>query len=461
MAYLGIVADDLTGATTTGVLLARSGVRTNVYFHEKAVKRKAEKFREKLEDAIVISTNSRASKTEKAYEAVKHATDILKRQGCRYFQKRIDTTMRGRIGIEIDAMMDVLGEETIAVVVPAMPGSRRILVGGYSVIDGTALVNTPAARDVRTPVKENYIPKLLAAQTKEKVGLVALDRVLEGKEAVAEAMAEKCRDGCRVIVVDAISDKDIREIAGACIELQWEVLSVDPGPFTAEFARQRGLANQERDGKYSSRAGRKKLEHKVDDLKKSGRAVLIAAGSATEVTKRQIHIFCANTQAYQISVNPELLLDQSETAEKEIARAADKAIEILKTQKDIPAILFETALHGVLLNLDIEDQKRGYSSGMCADKINEGLGKIILKVMGACGKDRIAGLYMTGGDTMVHVCRQLGAECLEALDYVIPQTDVSRLADGEYRGMTVIGKGGMTGYDEIVADIVEAILKQY
>ena len=62
---------------------------------------------------------------------------------------------------------------------------------------------------------------------------------------------------------------------------------------------------------------------------------------------------------------------------------------------------------------------------------------------------------------MVHVCRQLGAECLEALDYVIPQTDVSRLADGEYRGMTVIGKGGMTGYDEIVADIVDAILEQY
>ena len=34
MAYLGIVADDLTGATTTGVLLARSGVKTKVYFPE-------------------------------------------------------------------------------------------------------------------------------------------------------------------------------------------------------------------------------------------------------------------------------------------------------------------------------------------------------------------------------------------------------------------------------------------
>ena len=42
------------------------------------------------------------------------------------------------------------GEDAVAVVVPAMPQSRRILVGGYSVIDGVALINTPVAKDVHT-----------------------------------------------------------------------------------------------------------------------------------------------------------------------------------------------------------------------------------------------------------------------------------------------------------------------
>lgn len=460
MAYLGIVADDLTGATTTGVLLARSGVRTKVYFHEEAVKGGTDHQSEDLEEALVISTNSRASEPQKAYAAVRHATECLKEQGCRHFQKRIDTTMRGGIGTEIDAMLDILGEDTVAVVVPAMPGSRRILVGGYSVIDGVALINTPAAKDVRTPVKENYVPKLLAAQTKEKVGLVALERVLEGKTAIAEAMTEKRRDGCKVIVVDAISNRDIREIAAACVELQWKVLSADPGPFTAELARQRGLASQEQDGKYSAKAGRTKQEDGLDAAQKNGQAVLIAAGSATEVTRRQMHIFCENSNACQISVEPELLLDSGQQAEKEIDRAAGNAIRKLEQSEDIPAILFETALHGTLLNLDEEDKKHGYPSGMSADKINEGLGKIVRKVLDVCGKERIAGLYMTGGDTMVHVCRQLGVECLEVLDYVIPQTDVSKLADGDYQGMTVIGKGGMTGYDEIVKDIVNAVLEE-
>lgn len=58
--------------------------------------------------------------------------------GVRYFSKRIDTTLRGGIGTEIKAMMDVVGGDAVAVVVPSMPQSRRIVVGGFSVIDGIA-----------------------------------------------------------------------------------------------------------------------------------------------------------------------------------------------------------------------------------------------------------------------------------------------------------------------------------
>ena len=58
--------------------------------------------------------------------------------GVRYFSKRIDTTLRGGIGTEIKGMMDVVGGDAVAVVVPSMPQSRRIVVGGFSVIDGIA-----------------------------------------------------------------------------------------------------------------------------------------------------------------------------------------------------------------------------------------------------------------------------------------------------------------------------------
>ena len=174
---IGIVADDLTGATTTGVLLARSRARTVAYFSSEAALREE---KELGLDAIVISTNSRALDKEKVQGFVTDATSALKKMGVRYFTKRIDTTLRGGIGYEIDAMLDVIGEDAVAVVVPAMPQSRRILVGGYSVIDGVALIRTPVAQDVRTPVRENYVPTLLAAQTQHAVGLIALADVLQG-----------------------------------------------------------------------------------------------------------------------------------------------------------------------------------------------------------------------------------------------------------------------------------------
>ena len=449
MPLIGSVADDLTGATTTGVLLARSKARTAVFFNVEAAM-KAEGVDEL--DAIIISSNSRPLPANEAYDKLKDATIALKSMGARYFQKRIDTTMRGGIGVEIDAMLDQLSEDTVAVVVPAMPQSRRILVGGYSIIDGTALVNTPVAKDVRTPVTENYIPRLLETQTKENVALIPLEKVLKGSLAVVEDMREKRANGSRVLVADAITEQDVTVIAEACMKLQWNILSVDPGPFTAELARQRGLAGQEQDGLYS-------LNVKEKASVKPGRTVLVAAGSATEVTKRQMQKLFEKTDAHQISVDPVRLLSGAEEAEKEIVKAAEDAIEILKNQSNVPVVVFETALHGTLLDLDAEDKKHGYPNGMSADKINEGLGMIVKKVLNTCGKSRIAGLYMTGGDTMVHVCRMLGTECLEVLDYVIPQTDVSKLADGKYQGMTVIGKGGMTGYNEIAEDIVNALLK--
>lgn len=443
MPIIGAVADDLTGATTTGVLLARSKAQTAVFFNEEA----AEKAKGADElDAILVSSNSRPLPADEAYEKVKSATLALKRMGVKYFSKRIDTTLRGGVGVEIDAMLDQIGEDAVAVVVPAMPQSRRILVGGYSVIDGVALINTPVAKDVRTPVKENYIPRLLAGQTRRQVGLVTLDKVLAGKEAVEKALEEKRGEGCEVIVVDGITLEDVETIAKACIALKWNVVAVDPGPFTAKLAYERGLIGVEEPN----------IPETADE---EGKTVLIAAGSATPVTKKQMEVLCEDERHVRISVEPIPLINGGDEAVAEAERAVELAKEMFQEGSQPRAILFETALHGELLNLDEEDKKRGYASGMSANRINAGLGTIITKLMERVGRDRVAGLYTTGGDTMVNVCYQLGVECIQVMDYVIPQADVGRLV-GSYDGLPVVGKGGLTGNDHTACDIVDRLFKE-
>lgn len=443
MPLIGTVADDLTGATTTGVLLARSKARTAVFFNVEAAS-KADGVDEL--DAIIISSNSRPLPANEAYEKVKDATIALKNMGVKYFQKRTDTTMRGGIGVEIDAMLDQLSEDTVAVVVPAMPQSRRILVGGFSVIDGVALINTPVAQDVRTPVKENYIPRLLEGQTRRKVGLVTLDKVLAGDQVIKTALAKQREEGCQVIVVDAITLEDVENIAQACIALNWDVVTVDPGPFTSKMAYHRSLIGIEE-------------PNLPPEAAENDKTVLIAAGSATPVTKKQMEVLCEDPRHIRISVDPVSLIEGGQTALDEAFKAVNKAVELLESEKQPRAILFETALHGELLNLEEEDNKRHYAHGMSADRINAGLGVIVAQVLEQVGREKVAGLYTTGGDTMVNVCRQLGVECIEVLDYVIPQTDIGRLV-GSYDGLPVVGKGGLTGNDHTACDIVTRLFRE-
>lgn len=444
MPLIGAVADDLTGATTTGVLLARSKARTAVFFNEEAAE-KTEGIDEL--DAILISSNSRPLPANEAYDKVKSATIALKRMGVEYFSKRIDTTLRGGVGVEIDAMLDQMKEGTVAVVVPAMPQSRRILVGGYSVIDGVALINTPVAQDVRTPVKENYIPRLLEGQTRRKVGLVTLDKVLAGEEVIEEALAEQKKAGCEVIVVDGITLEDVENIAKACISLRWDVVAVDPGPFTSKLAFYRELISAEEPN----------IPPQADE---AGKTVLIAAGSATPVTKKQMEILCQDPCHVRVSVEPLPLIEGGDVALDEVFKAVNKAAELLESDNQPRAILFETALHGELLNLDEEDNKRHYAGGMSANRINAGLGMIVSQLLEKVGKEKVAGLYTTGGDTMVNVCYQLGVECIEVMDYVIPQTDVGRLVGSKYSGLPVVGKGGLTGNDNTACDIVSRLFRE-
>lgn len=448
MPLIGAVADDLTGATTTGVLLARSKARTAVYFNETAAQNAKDA---SALDAILISSNSRPLKPAEAYDKVYSATTALLNMGVKYFTKRIDTTLRGGVGVEIDAMLDAIEKfgvkDTVAIVVPAMPQSRRILVGGYSVIDGTALINTPVAQDVRTPVYENYIPRLIDGQSRKKVGLVELGTVLKGVNDIKRKLKAQRQDGCEVIVVDAITLEDVETIATACVELKWNVLSVDPGPFTAKLAFCRGLIREE------------EPNIPTETLDGTGKTVLIAAGSASPITKKQMAVLTEDDRHKRVSVEPIPLINGGEEARQEIMRAVVEGVKLIETCQP-RAILFETALHGTLLNLDDEDEKRGYRGGQSADNINACLGEIIKEMLAKVGRERIAGLYTTGGDTMVNVCTALGVQCLEVVDYVIAQTDVGRMLGNEYEGMPIVGKGGLTGNNQTACDIVDRLFRE-
>ncbi|KTR48696.1 PTS sugar transporter subunit IIBC [Pantoea ananatis] len=440
---LGIVADDLTGATTVGVLLARSGLKTAAFFDTDSFARNEVDY-----PAMVVSSDSRPLPKAEAQWQVSTAVKLLQARGAHYFTKRIDTTLRGGIGFEIDAMLEQLPDETVAVVVPAMPQSRRILVGGYSVIDSVALSRTDVAHDVRTPVTESWVPGLLASQTHHQVGHVALTSVMKGTNQLKQDLREQQQRGVRVIVVDAITLEDVDAIADAVVALNWNVLAVDPGPFTERLALHRALM----------REAPASIASPVVVEQPRG-SVLIVAGSATPVTKKQLqHLIDNHAQVCHIPVDAELLVDRNNSADIEVNRVVEFACNCMAEQHNA-LFVFESALTGRLLDLQQEEQRFGLDHGQAAQNINHGLGSIVREVLNRA-PEAIKGIYMTGGDTMVSVLKELGATGIEMIDYVIPQTDMVKIIGGDYAGLICVGKGGLTGPEDIINTIVDRIYKE-
>ncbi|MHC5249373.1 four-carbon acid sugar kinase family protein [Enterococcus sp. LJL120] len=440
MGKIGIIADDLTGATTVGVLLARSGITTAAYFSPTEMVDTAD------QEAIVLSSNSRHMKPADAQAAIAEAIEALKIEGATYFSKRIDTTLRGGIGYEIDEMLAHLPEDTVGIMVPAMPQSNRILVGGYSVIDGTALQKTDVAQDVLTPIKETHVPTMIDKQTQHRTGQLGLSSLLAGKEAVKAALSHQKSLGAKIIICDAISLDEIELIAECVHELAWSVLAIDPGPFTQKLAIQRGFGSEAEP--ESSEAVAAIMDGKV----------IVVAGSATAVTKQQINLLCENESVSKVSVAP--LAIALDNAEGEAAKLeAIEAVGHALSDNQSNVIVLETAVSGPRLDLADVESNQGMAKGQAARNINAALSEIVKTALEQT-QQPIKGIYMTGGDTMVSTLKTLGASGIALVDYVIPQTDLGRIIGGPYDGVVTIGKGGLTGKEDTAIVAVKRIFQE-
>src|SRR5690554_3557849 len=148
---LGVVADDLTGANATGVRLAGLGMEVWSAVAIGQAPRLAG-----TAQAKVVVTESRAIPFREAARRVTAAVTELVAAGATSFGKRIDSTLRGNLGAELEAMMTALdgaGQPHLALVVPAYPGSGRIVAGGYLLVHGVPVEETAAGRDPTAPVR--------------------------------------------------------------------------------------------------------------------------------------------------------------------------------------------------------------------------------------------------------------------------------------------------------------------
>ncbi|WP_025948742.1 four-carbon acid sugar kinase family protein [Geobacillus thermocatenulatus] len=410
---IGVIADDLTGANATGVRLAKQGFKTATFVRNASLTN-IEKY-----DAICVDTDSRYSPKEIAENRVRQAVNYFKQWNVKIICKRIDSTVRGNIGLEIDTVLHELGDRSVAVVVPSFPDSGRMTTGGYLLVDGIPVQETDVAKDPLTPVDQSFVPALIQQQSIHPVALIGLDVVLSGAERIPCRLKEEIGRGNRIIVVDAVNDEHIETIALAIVKIKDHIIvPVDPGPLTAYYARF--------------------YFHQQLETKK----ILMVIGSVTSLTGRQLHYLLAKTNTNPVYVNPEKLASFSTSWNEEVERAVAVGLERLETEN----ILIVTTYHPAnkLINLKALSAAEQTSEDALAKRITDGLAVISRKIIENSNYP-IGGCFTSGGDVTASLCAVGRANGIEIEDEVLPLTSFGYFSGGYLEGLPVVTKGGMVG----------------
>lgn len=425
---VGIIADDLTGANDTGLQFRNNGADTNILLDKNV-----EEVKDFSPRVWAVATETRSVDPQLAFEKVKEATELLvEKFNPDYFYKKIDSTVRGNIAVEVLSVIEVLGWDS-AVIMPAFPQAGRITVGGYQLLNGVPIERTEMAVDPQSPISESHLPSLLKLQLggnlENLIGMIELKTVLDGAGPILKKLNELIADGKKIIIADSTSVTDIEQIVLAMQKSDYKILPV--GNASAAKVLSNVWFPKEVDFVQPEKVTLPKLPK------------FIVSGSATHITANQIEtlekncIYCEKTKIIELGV------------EDIIGGVNDELVnKIVENLENVGTVLVHTS--NLFKNFN----------GFDNDKINEDLTKaeFVSLITGYLANltfavvSRIKVILITlGGETSYKCCNLIGANRLKLIDEAAPAIALSQSTSSE---QFIVTKSGNLGKETVIMDIL-------
>src|SRR6185437_10083098 len=259
-------------------------------------------------DAVVVALKTRSIAATDAIAQSLDALKTLQAAGCvRFFFKycsTFDSTDQGNIGPVGDALLDAL-EAAQAIYCPAFPENARTIFFGHLFVGDLLLSDTHMRHHPLTPMTDASLVRVLARQTKHKVGLVPLSQVQAGSASLRAALDRLAADGVRHVIVDAVADTDLGIIG--------EAVGDDP-LVTGGSGVAVGLpAAYRRRGLLAHKSG-------ADALPTIGGSAAVLAGSCSAATLGQI----ANFKGAHLALDTDAICRGEPVGDKALAWARGK-----------------------------------------------------------------------------------------------------------------------------------------
>jgi D-threonate/D-erythronate kinase len=418
MTKLLTIADDLTGAVDVGAQFAGVGVSSYVALNPNCdVATRLKDF-----DVLVINSETRHSESSLAAKCIERIAQAGKTAGVQFFYKKTDSTLRGNIGSELNALRQTAGSGRL-IFVPALPQLGRTTVNGFHYVHGQPLHMTAFARDPLNPITDNFIPRIIGQQTATPTIVLTRDSL--------KARDERDFRQDAIYVIDAESDADLKQIA--------EFLSHNR--LLGTLAAPAGLAKF-----IPDHLGFKRSQHSA---KLPRGPMLLINGSVNEVSLRQA-AWAASNGFKDLPLTPRQLLEPSSNLSEAVERilaesaadsvAADLLLRSARTPKDVQAFLELGAshgLHGSELHLQIA----------------RNLARIVRRIVEMRPTEL---LIIFGGDTFAAIARELQWDGFYPCSEVLPGVTHSKTETG----LHILSKAGGFGEENLIQELKRRINNQ-
>jgi uncharacterized protein YgbK (DUF1537 family) len=213
---LGVIADDLTGATDVALMISRQGMKTVQVI---GVPSRAD-FGDA--EAVVVALKSRTIPATEAVALSLAAAKTLRSAGAEQllfkYCSTFDSTDEGNIGPVTEALLELVGSD-LTIGCPAFPAAGRSIYQGHLFIGDMLLSDSPMKDHPLTPMRDANLVRVLQRQVRGRVGLIPLAIVERGVEAIRDGLRRAKAEGKRIVIVDAIRDEHLRTIGAACADM--------------------------------------------------------------------------------------------------------------------------------------------------------------------------------------------------------------------------------------------------
>ncbi len=395
-----VLADDLTGAADCAARCRHAGLPATIFLAPPTLPLPA--------GVVAVTSESREVDVSVATERVAALVSALRSAENRRWYKKIDSTLRGYIGQELDAMLAALapsGRDACAVICPAFPAQRRGLDDGFLVCENVA----PGSM---------HLPTMLAEQSQRAVAAVSLRIMRNGPAELARQIAAERARGKSLLVVDALSDEDLATI----------VTATEKALPRALFCGSAGLI-----GELAARQAANEPEELLSSQTSMARAgsVLAVIGSGSDMAHRQIDAARARDDIAVIEVRP----DTSEhTARERIADPLQPCVLHLPRPVE-PARLSESA------DVALVDH----------------LARVAAVTIERHSPDCI---LLAGGATAVRVLQRLGITNVTVHRELLPGVPLCQGRDASGTTRRIVFKAGNHGDEQTLVDLLTRPMDQ-